>query len=75
MFSAFSENFKTDLISQSTTRLSELLPVVALVVGILLAFLIIRAIVNMAKLKKGNLHESDDDEENFDDEPIYDEEW
>ena len=75
MFSNFNGDFKTELLSQSTTRFTELVPVVALVLGLLLAFLIIRSIIDMIQLKnKKKLITSDDpekDEDEVDDYPFF----
>lgn len=70
MFTPFGDTFKTDLLGQSTTTLSQLLPVVALVVGILLAFLVIRSIVNMIMLRKN--YPDDDNTDDVDDDDFDD---
>ena len=61
MFDAFDSTFLTNLKDEATAILSQISPVVALVVGILLAFFIIKILVNMIRGKR-NLDDNGDED-------------
>jgi len=77
MFNPFNTNFLISLKDNATSFFLQLSPVVVLVLGILLAFLIISVLVNIIRGKKNIMENNDDDDYkyySYDDEESFDEE-
>lgn len=71
MFNSINTNFLSSLNSNATQIFSQLAPYVAFVVGLLLAFFIIKQIVAMIRTKKtypdDDIFDDIDDDDDFDD--------
>lgn len=67
----------TDFTANTATVFSNLMPIVLILLGVLIGFMIIRGIVNMVTGKRGNTREDTppeqdlDDAGDFDDDDLY----